>query len=47
MASIKNDLGQNEKNTEETLRIRNSKRMVIPNLLKSEVPIGKDETGNK
>ena len=46
MASLKNDLAKNEKNTEETLRIRDSKRMVVPNLLESEVPIGKDETGN-
>ena len=46
MASLKNDLAQNEKDTEETLRIRDSKRMVVPNLLESEVPIGKDETGN-
>ena len=39
MASLKDDLAQNEKDTEETLRIRDSKRMVVPNLLESEVPI--------
>ena len=46
MAELKKDLSQNESNTEETLTIRDSKRMVVPNLLEHEVPIGNDESGN-
>ena len=46
MAKLKEDLNLNEKETEETLRLRDSKRMVVPNLLDNEVPIGKDEDGN-
>jgi len=46
MAKLKEDLNQNEKNTEEALKLRDSKRMVVPNLLEKNVPIGKDENGN-
>ena len=46
MATLKKDLVQNEKDTEETLKIRDAKRMIVPNILDNEVPIGKDESGN-
>ena len=46
MAKLKEDLNLNEKETEETLRLRDSKRMIVPNLLDNEVPIGNDEEGN-
>ena len=46
MAKLKEDLNQNEKNTEEALKLRDSKRMVVPNLLETNIPIGKDEKGN-
>ena len=46
MATLKRDLIQNEKDTEEALKIRDAKRMVVPNILDNEVPIGKDENGN-
>ena len=46
MATLKKDLIQNEKDTEETLKIRDAKRMIVPNILGNEVPIGKDESGN-
>ena len=46
MAVLKEDLNQNEKDTENTLKLRDSKRMIVPNLLEKEVPIGKDEKGN-
>ena len=46
MAKLKEDLNLNEKETEEALRLRDSKRMIVPNLLDNEVPIGKDEDGN-
>ena len=46
MATLKKDLIQNEKDTEEALKIRDAKRMVVPNILNNEVPIGKDENGN-
>ena len=46
MAKLKEDLNLNEKETEETLRLRDSKRMIVPNLLDNEVPIGNDEDGN-
>ena len=46
MATLKKDLVQNEKDTEETLKIRDAKRMIVPNILGNEVPIGKDESGN-
>ena len=46
MANLKNDLIQNEKETEEAIRNRDSKRMIVPNLLEGKVPVGKDETGN-
>tara|TARA_B100000959_G_C14961923_1_gene616142 strand:+ start:1048 stop:2316 length:1269 start_codon:yes stop_codon:yes gene_type:complete len=46
MAKLKEDLNQNEKDTEEALKLRDSKRMVVPNVLEKEVPIGKDENGN-
>ena len=46
MAKLKEDLNQNEKDTEEALKLRDSKRMVVPNVLEKEVPIGKDEKGN-
>tara|TARA_B100001094_G_scaffold257280_1_gene256779 strand:- start:349 stop:1617 length:1269 start_codon:yes stop_codon:yes gene_type:complete len=46
MATLKKDLIQNENDTEEALKIRDAKRMVVPNILDNEVPIGKDENGN-
>ena len=46
MATLKKDLIQNEKDTEEALKIRDAKRMIVPNILDNEVPIGKDESGN-
>tara|TARA_Y100001970_G_scaffold92019_1_gene116163 strand:- start:1226 stop:2494 length:1269 start_codon:yes stop_codon:yes gene_type:complete len=46
MARLKEDLNLNEKETEEALRLRDSKRMVVPNLLDNKVPIGKDEEEN-
>ncbi len=46
MANLKNDLIQNEKKTEEAIRNRDSKRMIVPNLLEGKVPVGKDETEN-
>ena len=46
MAKLKENLNINEKETEETLRLRDSKRMIVPNLLDNEVPIGNDENGN-
>ena len=46
MAKLKENLNINEKETEETLRLRDSKRMIVPNLLDNEVPIGNDEGGN-
>ena len=46
MATLKRDLIQNEKDTEEALKIRDAKRMIVPNILDNEVPIGKDESGN-
>ena len=46
MATLKKDLIQNEKDTEEALKIRDAKRMVVPNILDNKVPIGKDESGN-
>ena len=46
MATLKKDLIQNEKDTEEALKIRDAKRMIVPNILGNEVPIGKDESGN-
>ncbi len=46
MAKLKENLNINEKETEETLRLRDSKRMIVPNLLDNEVPIGNDEDGN-
>ena len=46
MATLKKDLIQNEKDTEGALKIRDAKRMIVPNILDNEVPIGKDESGN-
>ena len=46
MTTLKKDLIQNEKDTEEALKIRDAKRMVVPNILNNEVPIGKDESEN-
>jgi len=46
MAKLKEDLNLNEKETEEALRLRDSKRMAVPNLLEDKVPVGKDEEGN-
>ena len=46
MTTLKKDLIQNEKDTEEALKIRDAKRMIVPNILDNEVPIGKDESGN-
>ena len=39
MATLKKDLIQNEKDTEEALKIRDAKRMVVPNIWDNEVPI--------
>ena len=46
MTTLKKDLIQNEKDTEGALKIRDAKRMIVPNILDNEVPIGKDESGN-
>ena len=46
MATLKKDLIQNETDTEEALKSRDAKRMVVPNILDDKVPIGKDESGN-
>ena len=46
MATLKKDLIQNETDTEEALKSRDAKRMVVPNILDNKVPIGKDESGN-
>jgi len=46
MAKLKEDLNLNEKETEEALRLRDSKRMVVPNILENKVPVGKDEEEN-
>ena len=46
MTTLKKDLIQNEKDTEGALKIRDAKRMVVPNILNNEVPIGKDESEN-
>jgi len=46
MAKLKEDLNLNEKETEEALRLRDSKRMVVPNILEDKVPVGKDEEEN-
>ena len=46
MSDLKKELLENEKETEETLKLRDSKRMVVPNILESEVPVGKDEEDN-
>ena len=46
MATLKKDLIQNETDTEEALKSRDAKRMVVPNILDDKVPIGKDESEN-
>ena len=46
MSDLKKELLENEKETEETLKLRNSRRMIVPNILESEVPVGKDEDDN-
>ena len=46
MATLKKDLSQNETDTEESLKSRDAKRMVVPNILDDKVPIGKDESEN-
>ena len=46
MSDLKKELLENEKETEETLKLRDSKRMIVPNILESEVPVGKDEEDN-
>ena len=46
MSDLKKELVENEKETEETLKLRDSKRMIVPNILESEVPVGKDEEDN-
>ena len=46
MAKLKKELNLNEKETEDALRLRDSKRMVVPNLLEKEVPIGNGENEN-
>ena len=39
MATLKKDLIQNETDTEEALKSRDAKRMVVPNILDDKVPI--------
>ena len=46
MSDLKKELLENEKETEETLKLRDSKRMIVPNILESEVAVGKDEEDN-
>ena len=46
MSDLKKELLENEKETEETLKLRDSRRMIVPNILESEVPVGKDEDDN-
>ena len=46
ISDLKKELLENEKETEETLKLRDSRRMVVPNILESEVPVGKDEEDN-
>ena len=46
MAKLKENLNLNEKETEQALRLRDAKRMIVPNLLDNEVPIGKDDASN-
>lgn len=46
MATLKKQLNQNETDTEMALKLRDSKRMIVPNILVDEVPIGDDENGN-
>ena len=46
MSDLKKELLENEKETEETLKLRDSKRMIVPNILESVVPVGKDEEDN-
>ena len=41
ISGLKNELMENEKETEKTFELRNQKRMIVPNLLEEKVPIGK------
>jgi seryl-tRNA synthetase len=47
MSGIKEELNQNEKETNETLELRNQSRMRVPNILENEVPVGDNDEGNK
>ena len=47
MSGIKEELNQNEKETSETLELRNQSRMRVPNILENEVPVGDNDEGNK
>ena len=47
MSGIKEELNQNEKETSETLELRNQSRMRVPNILENEVPLGDNDEGNK
>ena len=46
ISGLKNELMENEKETEKTFELRNQKRMIVPNLLEEKVPIGKNDEGN-
>jgi len=47
MSGIKDRINENEELTKKTLVERDSYRMRVPNLLETDVPIGKDEDDNK
>ena len=47
MSGIKEELIQNEKETNEILKLRNQSRMRVPNILENEVPVGDNDEGNK
>ena len=47
MSGIKDRINENEELTKKTLVERDSYRMRVPNILETEVPIGKDEHDNK
>jgi len=47
MSGIKDRINENEELTKKTLVERDSYRMRVPNLLETDVPIGKDEHDNK
>ena len=47
MSGIKDRINENEELTKKTLVERDSYRMRVPNILETDVPIGKDELDNK